>query len=83
MLMNFVITKIVENSLKDDELIKRHLSLKTDKHKFPFRMYDDDQELYFEGFSKVNNSFDPLDEFGNSAGCTEIHYLEKGKFVRL
>lgn len=81
--MNFVITKIVENSLKDDELIKRHSSLRTDKHKFPFRMYDDDQEFYFEGLSKVNNSFDPLDEIGYSAGCTEIHYLENGKFVRL
>jgi hypothetical protein len=46
-------------------------------------MYDDDRELYFEGLSKVNNSFDPLDEFGYSTGCTEIHYLEKGKYVRL
>jgi hypothetical protein len=46
-------------------------------------MYDDDRELYFEGLSKVNNSFDPLDEIGYSAGCTEIHYLEKGKYVRL
>lgn len=83
MLMNFVITKIVENSLKDDELIKRHLSLKTDKHKFPFRMYDDDGELFFDGLSKINNSFDPLNEMGYSAACTEIHYLEKDKFVRL
>ena len=81
--MNFVITKIVENSLKDDELIKRHLTLTTDQDNFPFRMYDDDRELYFEGLSKVNNSFDPLDEIGYSAGCTEIHYLEKGKYVRL
>lgn len=81
--MNFVITNIVENSLKDDLLIQRHSSLKTDKYKFPFRMYDDDRNLYFEGLSKLNFSFDPLDELGYSTGCTEIHYLENGKFMRL
>lgn len=81
--MNYIITKILEPSLNDNELIKRHSSFKTDRHKFPFKMYDDDRNLYYEGLSKINFSFDPLDEIGYSAGCTEIHYLEKGKFQQL
>jgi hypothetical protein len=81
--MNFVITNIIENSLKDDLLIQRHSSLKSNKHKFPFRMYDDDGDLFYEGLSKVNFSFSPLDEMGYNSGCTEIHYLNNGKFERL
>ncbi|MBS1641600.1 MAG: hypothetical protein JSR11_03895 [Bacteroidetes bacterium] len=81
--MNFIITNIPEPSLKDEKLLERHSSLKTEKHKFHFKMYDDDRNLYYEGLSKTNFSFDPLDEFGYSAGCTEIYYLEKGKFKRL
>ena len=48
------------------------------KHKF--RMFDDDGELYYEGYSNDKDSekaFDPLDHFGMpNAGCTEIKYLE-------
>ncbi len=50
---------------------------------YPFKMFDDDGILCLEGFSAENNSFDPLDEFGICYGCTEIHYLENGKFARL
>ena len=40
-----------------------------------FRMYDDDGELYYEGCSDDDSSFDPLDDFGMpNAGCTEIKY---------
>jgi hypothetical protein len=81
--MNFIITNIPETSLKDEKLLERHSSLKTEKHKFHFKMYDDDRNLYYEGLSKSNFSFDPLDEMGYSAGCTEIHYLENGKYIRL
>jgi hypothetical protein len=81
--MNFIITNISEPSLKDEKLLQRHSSLKTEKHKFHFKMYDDDRNLYYEGLSKINFSFDPLDEMGYGAGCTEIHYLENGRFKRL
>lgn len=52
-----------------------------------FRMYDDDGELYYEGYSNDKNgekAFDPLDDFGMpNAGCTEIKYLEKGMWETL
>ena len=81
--MNFIITNILEPSLEDKELIQKHLSKQNDKYKYRFKMYDDDGNLYYEGLSITNFSFDPLDEMGYSAGCTEIHYLENGKFERL
>ena len=44
------------------------------KHKF--KIYDDDGELYCEGLSDDDCSFDPLDDYGMpSLGATEIHYL--------
>jgi hypothetical protein len=40
-----------------------------------FRMYDDDNELYYEGVCS-EESFDPLDDFGTpNAGCTRIDYF--------
>ena len=56
-----------------------------DKCTIPFRMYDDDGELYYEGkMSEECEGFEPLDDFGMpNAGCTEIRLLEKGKWVRL
>ena len=52
--------------------------------KHPFRMYDDDGILYYEGYSNDSSSFQPLDEFGMpNAGCTEIKYLENGKWETL
>lgn len=46
---------------------------------FPFRMFDDDGELYYEGYCALED-FAPLDDFGMpNAGCTEIKYRnEKG-----
>ncbi len=49
-----------------------------------FRMFDDDGELYYVGFSDDSSSFEPLDDFGMpNAGCTEIQYLENGKWETL
>ena len=49
-----------------------------------FRMYDDDGELYYEGYSNDSSSFQPLDDFGMpNAGCTEIKYYENGKWETL
>lgn len=52
------------------------------KKKMPhkFRLFDDDGELYFEGYSSNSSSFCPLDEYGIDYGCTEIKYFEKGKW---
>lgn len=83
--MNFIITKISDEIKfpEDDELLKRFKSEQTPQHKFPFKIFDDDGILYYEGLSKINFTFEPLDDFGKSAGCTEIHYLENNKFERL
>jgi hypothetical protein len=50
---------------------------------YPFKMYDDDGELYFEGLSTNDSSFAPLDDFGIAFGCTAIHYRTKGAFAQL
>ena len=81
--MNFIITNIIEQSLKDNELLTRHLAMETENHKYKFKMFDDDGNLYYEGYSKINYTFEPLDDFGRNAGCTEIHYLENNNFIRL
>jgi hypothetical protein len=45
-----------------------------------FRMKDDDGELYYEGRSDDDSSFDPLDHFGGpNAGATTIEYWVAGK----
>jgi hypothetical protein len=42
-----------------------------------FLMLDDDKELYFEGLSNDDSSFDPLDDFGMpNYGCTDIKYFD-------
>lgn len=41
----------------------------------PFRMFDDDGELYYEGFLVGEDEFQPLDCFGMpNSGCTTIQY---------
>ena len=48
-----------------------------------FRMYDDDNELYYEGYS-TEEDFSPLDDYGMpNAGCTSIEYLIHEKWVRI
>lgn len=57
------------------------------KMPYKFRLYDDDGNLYYEGYSDDNSSekaFAPLDDYGMpNDGCTEIRYLENGKFETL
>ena len=46
---------------------------------FNFRMFDDDNCLYYEGWSSKEN-FWPLDDYGApNAGCTSISYLGPDK----
>jgi len=49
-----------------------------------FRMLDDDNMVYYVGYSNDSSSFQPLDDFGMpNAGCTDIQYLENGKWESL
>lgn len=55
-----------------------------------FRMYDDDGELYYEGYfwphCESSDNFEPLFAFGApNAGCTEIHYrnVKTNKYERI
>ena len=44
----------------------------------PFRMFDDDGNLCYEGFL-IGDEFGPLDDFGEpNAGCTSIQVKENG-----
>lgn len=49
-----------------------------------FRMYDDDEELYYSGrlLGDDPSLFEPLDDYGTpNAGCTEIRYRNDEKGV--
>ena len=59
--------------------IQEDLKHKTNRHKYLFRLYDDEGELYYEGLSVKNNSFYPLDEEQPNSSVTEIHYFNNGK----
>jgi hypothetical protein len=55
---------------------------------YQFRLYDDDDNLYYEGYyngldGDEEEAFEPLDWAGAYAGCTTLKYLEKGKWVEL
>jgi hypothetical protein len=63
--------------------IQEDLKFKTDRHKYPFRLYDGDDELYYEGLSIENNSFEPLGAEQPNSGVTSIHYFNNGKWEEL
>jgi hypothetical protein len=63
---------------KDRDRLKKDLSFKAEKYKYPFRLFDGDNMLYFEGLSDKNFSFEPLDDEMYNSGCTEIKYLNNG-----
>jgi hypothetical protein len=53
-----------------------------------FRLYDDDDNLYYEGYyngleGDEEEAFEPLDWAGAYAGCTTLRYLENGEWVEL
>jgi|10_taG_2_1085330.scaffolds.fasta_scaffold54968_3 hypothetical protein len=66
----------VEKNQSNENEIKKDFPYK-------FRLYDGDGELYFEGFSIDNSSFDPQDHFSESYGVTTIKYFENGEWVEL
>ena len=57
---------------------------------YPFRLYDDDDNLYFSGVSTVpfsemssDYAFTPLDQYGAAYGCTYMEVLEDNKWSQL
>ncbi len=75
--MNFIITH-VEPEIEENpnEILDRFILFKNDKMIYPFRLFDGDNILYFEGVSTVQSSFEPLDNFGWEYGCTDIKFLK-------
>lgn len=76
----WTITKdLVDDGMGVGTCSRNYDEVRSDRVKFPFRMFDDDGNLYYEGLSDDCDSekgFAPLDDFGmRNAGCTEIHYL--------
>jgi len=61
-----------------------NLGKKATKKLRKFRMYDDDDVLYFEGRGNCldhedGTGFEPLDDFGTpDAGCTRIDWCTEG-----
>jgi hypothetical protein len=71
-----------------DHLEKKKVQIKSRGFKegvplpHPFRLLDDDREVYFEGHSDdcetEEGAFAPLDDFGEpDSGCTIIQYKDK------
>lgn len=59
-----------------------------DSDMVPFKLYDDDGELYYEGASRdlgeeEERAFAPLDWAMRNAGCTRLDYLKNGKWETL
>jgi len=44
-----------------------------------FRLLDGDGELYYEGVIVGGTGFEPLDDYGDAAGCVTILYNDNGK----
>jgi hypothetical protein len=61
----------------------------TDQPGVPFRLYDDDDILYYEGFlfdrghADAMASFAPLDWAMADSGCTRLDLFERGEWGRL
>lgn len=52
-----------------------HETLIPDTYKYKFRIGDDDNNIYFYGVATRNDSFGPLDLYGEAYGCVWIEYL--------
>jgi hypothetical protein len=93
--MAWVITKdhISEPDCKSAVGVRSRKEIAPDEPTVPFKLYDDDGELYYEGLitTKALNgneslAFAPLWNFGMpNAGCTTMRYLDErtGEFVQL
>lgn len=83
--MEYRITHIAPlfiNEFPEDFILNQKKEI-SNKFKFKFRLLDGDRNIYFEGLSTKNDSFEPLDCLGSEFGCTDLQFFEKGKFVSL
>ncbi len=71
---------IITHNVIDNEEPRTRTALERQKFYYNFKLYDDDKELYFIGYSDDNSTeraFEPLDCIGASYGCTDIKYRNK------
>ena len=88
--MAFLITKNIidgDNSYVGDAFWNLWVDNLTEKQRasmlIPFRLLDDDGDVYFEGLTNNSSSFAPLDHFGSGYGCTDIQFFENNKWESL
>ncbi len=72
---------------KDSEEFEQLIKKFEAGQQFKFRMRNEDEEVYFIGYSDdctKKSGFDPLDLYGEFYGCFDIQYLNaKGEYERL
>lgn len=62
------------------EFIESEKRKKGNDYNFAFKLLDADGIVYFRGLSNKKWTFEPLDDFGISYGCTEIKYWSENKY---
>ena len=68
--MNYILT----HNLINEREAKTRTHEQEKMYPHYFELLDDDNELYFMGYSACDSSFAPLDDVGESYGCTTIRY---------
>ncbi len=75
---SFTITKdIIGDGDFDGKMFGDKEYLKAEKAKHKFRIYDDDDELYYEGVSGNSSCDNPLMWAMGNDGCTWMEYLNE------
>jgi|TARA_R110002167_G_scaffold44594_1_gene134034 hypothetical protein len=76
---NWIITKDYISNGRESGLTGPHNKSRHTANESNFRMYDDNDELYYAGIIWGDyDGFEPLDDFGMpNAGCMSIEYENK------
>ena len=94
---SFIITHVNVEILDDEELARYPHRVTIDgiefavmyhqpldaAYKYPFRLLDDDNIVYFIGLSAIEDDFNPIDYYGIDYGCVWIQYKDNNKWVIL
>jgi hypothetical protein len=82
-LLDYFSSEAKKGTAEFEQLIKKFEA----EPQYIFRMRDQDQEIYYIGYSDDctrPRGFDPLDMYGEYYGCLDIQYLNaKGEYERL
>ena len=73
--MSYIITKWCKSITDDGQ--DKVINKKPANMEYKFRLLDSDGIIYAYGYSDDNSSFDPLDDYIEVYGCTEIQYKNK------